>query len=171
MAAVVVVGAMFLAACSLPGGAPTSPSQLSSKGVTSADALLAAASKASAARPVRIVGYELVLWQDGRFDFEVFMTKSGRLLSPRRNWGAVPEFSRLEKRPPARLQPESEPERQARGRAIARALELSAAEGWGSDEAMVRIYLLQDASGSQFLISPDGAKIAKAPELAPWGNK
>ncbi|MFA5843870.1 MAG: hypothetical protein WC971_03465 [Coriobacteriia bacterium] len=180
VAAVVV---LLLAACSAPGGvsdlavpggeptASTSASGPPSVDASSTDALLVAASRASSARPVRIVGYELVLWEKGRLDFEVFMTKSGRLLTPQRLWGAGPEFAPLEERPPARVRPESEAERQAQEHAISRALELSVAEGWGSDEAMVRIYLLEDAAGDQFLLSPDGTKIVKAPVLEPWGER
>ena len=134
------------------------------------DALLAAAAKASAAQPVSIVGYELVMWQDGQPDFQVFLTKSGELLTYSVVGIAGPGFTSLEERPPARVGPWSQVEREAQDQALARALELSVEQGWGSDEAMVRAYLLEDARGVRYLMSPDGATIAPVPRLVPWGE-
>lgn len=132
------------------------------------DALLQAASKLTASTPVRIVGYEVVMWQDDELDFEVFVTKSGELMTPSRKWGADPTFAPLEERPPARVTPVSDEEERAEQNVITSMLERSETENWGSDEAMVRIYLLEDADGERYLMSPDGAATAPAPALEPW---
>ncbi|MDP2232441.1 MAG: hypothetical protein Q8K89_02305 [Actinomycetota bacterium] len=68
--------------------------------------------------------------------------------------------------PVARILPETDTERDARFQAEAIAVENDTGTAkYGAIKPFVRRYLIKDASGSLFYISPDGSGYSPAPEL------
>lgn len=166
-------GMFVVAACSGPAADTVSEAQ-------AGDPLLAAASEASTATPVEIVGYDLTFrldraLPDGGSQQDIarrVVMKSGDLLQlpqegPLTNAGMTDDLEQ----PTERLSPEPESERSARLAAIDIARAEIAGEGDGKFadvEPFVRSYVIEDANGDRFYIKPDGTDYAPAPQLVPY---
>jgi len=139
------------------------------------DALLSAASDASTQTPVAIHGYVFMFKREStnasgtvKQDFaEIVVTKDGDVLREKPSeefHGAIDQ--KYTEAPIARIQPESEVEQDARLQAQAIAVENDTGTAkYGAIEPFVRRYLIKDASGNLFYITPDGSGYSPAPEL------
>ncbi|MBU4556674.1 MAG: hypothetical protein KJ747_07370 [Actinobacteria bacterium] len=167
--ALALTAALFLGACiqAEPNPAPeTQPIQ---------DELLLAASDASTQTPVAIEGYAFMFKREATDASgtvrqnvgEIVVTKDGKVLrekSPDMFTGAIDP--KHQEAPVARVLPEADTERDARLQAQAIAVENDTGTGkYGAIEPFVRRYLIKDASGDLFYISPDGSGYSPAPEL------
>ena len=167
--ALALTAALFLVACTAAEPTPAPEAE------PIQDALLLAASDASTQTPVAIEGYVFMFKRETtdasgtvRQNFaEIVVTKDGEVLrekSPDVFTGAIE--SKHRETPIGRILPETDPERDARLQAQAIAVENDTGTAkYGPIEPFVRRYLIKDASGNLFYISPDGSGYAPAPEL------